>query len=592
VKGRVNLAPFLDPCRKRRHYGTFHPPYAPERTLPAALDCSPPDPVQAGRDALARGAWPEALDCFKSALDGDVTPEALEGFGMASWWLEDNPTAISSREEAYRAYRRRQDRAGAARMAAWLANDYADYKGELAVANGWIRLAERLLDGLPRSPEHAFLAYTKAHFALMVHRDPSEARRWSAEAADIGRTVGPADFEMLGVALEGLALVTEGAVADGLGRLDEASAAITAGEITDPVFIGVTCCYLIRACEQVRDYDRAAQWCERVREFCARWNYTSLFSACRIQYASLLTTRGEWTEAEREIDALHRHVERVQPRLVPVARARMAELRRVQGRRDEADRLLAEAGPHLLATLVRAALALDRGDASAAADQAEEYLRRVPPASRTERVHALEILIVARAAQGSLDAADGALAELREVAALIGTDPLRAITGVAEGALLAARGDRTGASAKLQESAELYEQSRAPFDAARTRLRLGRVLRELGRREAAVDAARAAQRAFATLGALADAETAASLLSELEAAPRIAGKRPPTEKRLTAREIQILRLVAEGLSDREVAARLDLSEHTVHRHVTNILTKTGLPSRAAAVAYAAKAGVL
>lgn len=109
---------------------------------------------------------------------------------MAWWWLEDNPTAISSREEAYRAYRRQQDGSGPARMAAWLAHDYADYKGELAVANGWIRLAARLLGGLPRSPEHAFLAYTKAHFALMVHRDPSEARRWSAEAC--ARRAGPA----------------------------------------------------------------------------------------------------------------------------------------------------------------------------------------------------------------------------------------------------------------------------------------------------------------------------------------------------------------------------------------------------------------
>jgi hypothetical protein len=245
-------------------------------TLPATIERTPADRLQAGRDALARGACQDALVCFKAALEDEVTPEALEGYGMAAWWLEDIPAVMSAREEAYRGFRRRQDRPAAARMATWLANDYADYKGELAVANGWIRLAERYLDGQPRGPEHAFLAYTKAHFALMVHRDPAEARRWSAEAAEIGRTIGPADFELLGVALEGLAMVTEGAVADGLGRLDEASAAVTAGEITDPCFIGVACCYLIRACEQVRDYDRAAQWCQRVREFCERWNYPML----------------------------------------------------------------------------------------------------------------------------------------------------------------------------------------------------------------------------------------------------------------------------------------------------------------------------
>ena len=527
------------------------------------------------------------------ALEDEVTPEALEGFGMAAWWLEDYPGAIGAREEAYRAFRRRADRAGAARMAAWLANDYADYRGELAVANGWIRLAERLLEGPPTAPEHAWLAYTKAHFALMVHRDPAEARRLSAEAAEIGRTVGPAEMEMLGVALEGLAMVTEGAVADGLGRLDEASAAVTAGEITDPVYIGVACCYLIRACEQVRDYDRAAQWCVRVREFCTRWNYTALFSACRIQYASLLTTRGEWADAEKEIEALHRHVQTVQPRLVPVAQARLAEIRRLQGRRAEAAGLLAEAGSHLLAVLGRASLALDEGRPTVAAELAEEFLRRVPVASRTERVVALEILVMARVAEGDTSAAEAPLAELRDIAAAIGTDPLRAAAATAESAVLSARGEHEAACVRLSQSAELYERSCAPFDAARARLRLARTLHGMGRRDGAAREARAAHTAFARLGAEADAGDAAALLSEVEAAPRSPGKRASGGSRnLTRREVEVLRLVAQGLSDKEVAGHLDLSEHTVHRHVTNILTKTGLPSRTAAVAHAAKAGLL
>ena len=199
-------------------------------------------------------------------------------------------------------------------------------KGEAAVGNGWIRRAERLLDGLSISPEHALLAYQRAHVALMGQRDPVAARRLSAEAAALARYVGPADMEMLGVALEGLSIVTGGEVAAGMSLLDEATAAAPAGEMNDPGMIGTACCYLIRACEQVHDYDRAAQWCERVREFCRRWNFTGLFSACRIQYASLLTLRGAWAEAEREIEALHRHVERVQPRLVPIALIRLGDL--------------------------------------------------------------------------------------------------------------------------------------------------------------------------------------------------------------------------------------------------------------------------
>jgi len=564
--------------------------------LPVALDRTPADRLQAGRDALARGAWQEALGCFKGALEDDVTPEALEGYGMAAWWLEDYPGAIGAREEAYRAFRRRNDRSGAARMAVWLAHDYADYKGELAVANGWIRLTERTLEGTPRGPEHAWLAYTKAHFALMVHRDPAEAKRWSAEAADIARTVGPSDMELLGVALEGLALVTEGAVADGLGRLDEASAAVTAGEFSDPAMIGAACCYLVRACEQVRDYDRAAQWCARVREFCARWNFSALFSACRIQYASLLTTRGEWAEAETEVLALRRHVETAQPKLVPVADTRLAELRRLQGRRDEAAALLAGAGPHLLAVIGRATLALDSGDAAAAVEHAEEYLDRVPPTSRTERVHALETLVLARVARGEPGRAEAPLAELRETARAIGTEPLRAVADLAEGAVLGAIADHAGACSRLVEAAEGFDRSRAPYDAARARLRLARALHALGRREAALREARLAEAGFGRLGAAAGAADAAAVASkvaaELAAGPPPSGKRSSGGKVLTAREMEVLRLVADGLSDREVAARLDLSEHTVHRHITNILTKTGLPSRTAAVAYAAKAGMI
>jgi LuxR family maltose regulon positive regulatory protein len=545
--------------------------------------------LEDGRAALARRDWPAARQAFGRALAHGESPEALEGIGMAAWWAEDYPAAIRAREHAYRIWRAASDRAGAARMAVWLASDYADYRGETAVANGWLRRAERLLDGLAPSPEHAWLAYNKAHFALMVNRDPAEARRLSAEAAALARTAGPADMEMLDIALEGLALVTEGRVADGMGRLDEASVAVTAGEVSDPITIGVTCCYLIRACEQVRDYDRAAQWCERVRDFSRRVNFTGLFAACRIQYAALLTLRGEWEEAETEIEALHRHVETSQPRLVAIARVRLAELRRRQGRLAEAAALFVEAGTHGLAILGRAALALDEGAAAEAVDLVEEYLRRVPPNDRTERVPGLEVAVLARTAAGDPPGAAAALDELRDIAGRVGTVPLRAAVASAEAAVLSAAGEHAAACARLDEAATLYEDCRAPFEGGRARLALARELRASGRPQAATMQARAARTVFEELGADRDALEAGAFLKAGEAKPRAqsSGCRP-----LTSREIEVLRLVAQGLSDREVAARLELSEHTIHRHITNILTKTGLPSRTAAVAHAAKQGLL
>jgi ATP/maltotriose-dependent transcriptional regulator MalT len=564
---------------------------APRLGTSTALDSSLAGRLQAGRDALARGGWEEARICFEVALKDAESPEALEGLGMACWWLEDYPTGIDARERAYRLFRSRDERTAAARVAVWLSIDYADFRGESAIANGWLRRAERLLDGLEPTPEHALLAYQNAHVALMGRRDPVAARRLSAEAAEIARKVGTPDMEMLGVALEGLALVTEGEVAAGMSCLDEATAAAMAGELSDPVMIGTACCYLIRACEQVHDYDRAAQWCERVREFCRRWKFTHLFSACRIQYAALLTLRGDWTEAELEIEALRRHVERVQPRVVVIAQVRLADLRRRQGRWEEAERLYADSGAHYLAVLGRAALALDRGEPAAAAELAEEYLRLVPPEDRTERVSGLDILTRACIAVGALDQARAALDELRAIAASVGTPPLQATVAHAEGCLLAAEGDHKGARARLEQSATLFERNRTPFEAARSRLELARALLGLARRGAAAAALRAAREGFEELGAARHAGAARLLLQEIEP-PRKSGGFESGKYRLTPRELEVLGLIAQGMSDREAAARLGLSEHTIHRHVTNILTKTGLPSRSAAVAQAARKGLL
>ncbi|MGH7509781.1 MAG: LuxR C-terminal-related transcriptional regulator [Gemmatimonadales bacterium] len=567
-------------------------PQQPRSATSTTLDSPLADRVQAGRDALARGGWEEARVCFESALRDAEIPEALEGLGMACWWQEDYATAIDVRERCYRLYRKGDNPTAAARLAIWLSSDYSDFRGEAAVANGWLRRAERLLEGLATTPEHALLAYMNAHVALMGQRDPVAARRLSAEAAEIARRVGPPDMEMLGVALEGLALVTEGEVAAGMSRLDEATAAAMAGELSDPNMIGTACCYLIRACEQVQDYERAAQWCERVRDFCRRWKFTGLFSACRIQYAALLTLRGDWPEAELEIEALRRHVERVQPRLVPIALIRLGDLRRRQGSWEEAERLFEESGAHFLALLGRAQLALDRGEPAAAAELAEEYLRRVPAIDRTERVPGLDVLARARATEGAFEAASVALDELRTVAETVGTEPMRATVLHAEGCVLASREQHKAACGHLEESATLFELNRTPFEAARSRFQLAHTLIALGRRDSAAINLRASRTAFEKLGAVRHAPAARILLQELDLKPRGLIGAAAKLGRLTAREIEVLRLVAQGLSDKEAAARLKLSEHTIHRHVGNILTKTGLPSRAAAVAQAARSGLL
>ncbi|HEX7337205.1 MAG TPA: LuxR C-terminal-related transcriptional regulator, partial [Gemmatimonadales bacterium] len=302
--------------------------------------------------------------------------------------------------------------------------------------------------------------------------------------------------------------------------------------------------------------------------------------------------RGDWAEAELEIEALHRHVERVQPRIVPIALIRLGELRRRQGRWEEAERLFAEGGTHYLAVLGRAALALDRGESAAAVELAEEYLGRVPLEDRTERVPGLSVLARARIAEGSVELARGPIAELRSIADRVGTEPLQATVAHAEGCLLAAEADHKAAASRLEQSAVLFERNRTPFEASCARHQLAHSLIALGRREPAAITLRAARTAFEQLGAARHAAAARILLQELDLKPHGPIGAAAKLGRLTARELEVLRLVAQGLSDKEAALRLQLSEHTIHRHVGNILTKTGLPSRAAAVAQATRSGLI
>ena len=213
----------------------------------------------------------------------------------------------------------------------------------------------------------------------------------AAEGIRIAQEAGNIDLEMLGRAVQGLALVASGAVSEGMSKLDEVNAAVIAGELTDRVAIGLAGCYLIAACERVRDYDRAVQWCKRLKEFCAKWGLRPLFAVCRTQYASICLWRGTWLEAEKELYAASDELAASRPAMKSDALVRLAELRRRQGRLAEAAALVDQTPPHGAGLLERAELAFDCGDYPAAAERAEQYLRHVPTSNRTDRASGLEI---------------------------------------------------------------------------------------------------------------------------------------------------------------------------------------------------------
>jgi ATP/maltotriose-dependent transcriptional regulator MalT len=264
----------------------------------------------------------------------------------------------------------------------------------------------------------------------------------------------------------------------------------------------------------------------------------------------------------------------------------LAELRRRRSDPAEAALLLHRAGPGTGTQLCLARLALDRGDALRAVELLERLLRQLPEQRKLDRSPALELLIHARVARGELDEAASTLEALREVTQVVGTPALRACADLAEGVLLAARGLHDRARPLLEDSVDRFEKVGAPYEAARAKLELATSLVALDRGEVAEREATAALSSLLELGAEVEVERARRLL---HAAAR--GERT-TLHEVTTREREVLSLLAEGLTNKQIAERLVLSEHTVHRHVTNILRKLDLPSRTAAAAYAVRSGLL
>jgi ATP/maltotriose-dependent transcriptional regulator MalT len=504
----------------------------------------------------------------------------------SAWWLDDAGAVFDARERAYRLYRKRRDAAGAARMATWLAVDHLDFHGALAVASGWLQRAHRLLDPLEPEPEHGWLAFHDGYVASM-RGEAAKAEELGTYAAELGRRFEVPDLEMLGLALEGATLVARARLEEGMRCLDEATALALEGQAEVPISSAWACCFLVTACTSARDYERAFEWCDRIAEFAERYGSRYMLAFCRAEYGAVHLWRGRWTEAEALLRASAEDFSRSRPAMVGAPLVGLAELRRRQGRRAEAEVLLDQAGPSSKALLCHTRLALDEGNALRAVELLERLLRRLPADSMLDRAPALELLVSARVARGELDEAASALTVLREIEQLVGTPPLRASADLAEGMLEAAGGDHDRARALLEDAVDRFQRSGAPFEAALARIELATSLAALGRTDPGEREAAAALESLLELGADADADRAQRIL---DASVRDNGHSPLPE--VTSRELEVLRLLAEGLTNKQIAERLVVSEHTVHHHVTNVLRKLDLPSRTAAAAYAFRHGLL
>jgi len=541
--------------------------------------------LDAGWADLAGGRWTAALACFDGAVASKETPEAHEGRSWAGWWLDDADVVFAARDRAYRLYKHCGDTAGAARMATWLACDELDFHGAFAVASGWLGRARRLLGELEPGPEHGWLAFFEGYIASGAG-DTNRAIELAGEAAAIGRRLEVPDLEMLGLALEGATLVACAQVDEGMSRLDQATATALEGEATVPIAAAWACCFLVTACAAVRDYERASEWCDRIAEFAERYGSRYMLAFCRAEYGAVHLWRGNWGAAEDVLQASVEDFSRSRPGMTGGPLTALAELSRRQGHSEEAARLLRQAGPSPRAQLCHARLALDRGQALRAVELVERVLRQSPAHRRLDRAPALEVLVCARVARGELDEARAALESLREIERLVGTTSLRASADLAEGLLAAAAGRHESARTVLEDAVDRFERTGGRYDAARARLALATSLLALGRSDAASSEAAAAEASLRDLGAVPETARARRLLD-------VSGPARSSElASVTVREREVLSLLAMGLTNREIAERLVVSEHTVHRHVTNILRKLGLPSRTAAAAHAAHHGLL
>ena len=514
-------------------------------------------------------------------LEVVVSPEAHDGLGRTLWWLGDVDGAIAHRERAYASFRQTGATHEAARIALWLSREYLEAVGNEPASNGWLARAEGLLREADHGPTDGWLELTKGSRAS----DPDDMRRHAEAASAIARAWHDPALEASALALLGRALLLAGAFDDGISALDESMVAVTSGEVSDPVVFGDVCCVVTLAAEEAGELERLMRWNDVVETYLSRHLHGPLISFCGTCGAEFFQAKGDLEMAERcLVEALgalegtgHRS------RCIHPA-AKLAELRIVQGRVEEAERLLA--GYEDLPEALRASVEIHRlrGEHAVAAALLLRRLNRT--GDSVVSVPLLSTLVEVQLAQGMPEDAGASAARLESIASRSGHPRFAAVAQLARGRVARVSGD-AAASAHLERAVEGFVRLELPLDAARARLELAHAVREtapeVGAREA-----RVAVETFERLGARREADGAAALVRELGGPARTG---PKDVGLLTAREREVLDLLAEGLTNAEIAARLYISTKTAGNHVSNILAKLHLRSRQEAAAFAVRAAV-
>ncbi|HEY7638226.1 MAG TPA: LuxR C-terminal-related transcriptional regulator [Steroidobacteraceae bacterium] len=533
-----------------------------------------PDHAHRGRECYARRAWSEAYEAFAHADRQSPLPaEDVQRFAVSAYLIGRDSEFQQLHERLYRLHGESGDRAPAAQSAFWLALTLL-FRGEAGQANAWIARGQQQLQGLDCAAR-GYLLVPVAEQQLRAG-NAADANVLAAEAAALAERFPDPDLRSIARHLQGRALIQQGQILSGLGRLDESMLAVVAGELS-PICTGLLYCSVLEACRQVYALGRAQEWTAAFARMCEQQPEMVAFTdTCLVHRAEIMQFRGAWPDAMAEAARACERCAQDDRKPPAAALYQQAEIHRLQGefaKADEAYRAASDRGCDPQPGLALLRLAQGRLDSASAA------LKRLlcattDPLRRASLLPAyLEIML----ADGDTAAASGACDELRELAESFDTDVLRGAVAQARGAIALAGKDPAAALDPLRRAFEIWMQLDAPYDAARVRVLIGRACSALGDDDGARLQFSAAKNVFERLGA----RFALARLSTEEASGTAERDHP-----LTARELDVLRLISTGSTNKAIAAQLRVSGRTIDRHVGNILRKLDVPSRAAATAYA------
>ena len=532
------------------------------------------DDLHQARETYERREWVAAYRALSDLDDAHLQADDFAALAITAFLLGHRNDCIQALQRAYQAELEEDDTLGAVRAAYWLAITLWQ-GGEVAIGNGWLARGQRLLEHIEEDVVERGYLLERATFGHIGKGEFAEAAAAAPKVTEYGRRFGDPDLTAMGLHIEGRLTIFSGHVADGLRLLDEAMVWVLAGEVS-PILSGVIYCSCVEACQQVSDFGRMGEWTHALTIWCdSQPGLVAFTGQCAVHRGQLMRLHGAFHDAISELEhAAARYAAAGGNPAVGQAHYERGEALRITGENDAAEAAYTEAATYgHPAQPGRALLWLARGRSHAASAAIHRVVAEVQdPVHRSQLLPtAVDVLVTV----GELEEAASLADQLGGFGSAFGCSALQAAGEYARASVALARADAEDALAAARGAADAWARLSAPYEVARCRVLMGRALRLIGDAESAVAELAEARRALARLGAAPAEHEVAVLLGDA----RVPGG-------LSPRELEVLRLVAAGKSNPEIAAALVLSGKTVSRHLSNIFAKLDVGSRTAAAAFA------